>query len=264
MKIMKIRFLLAVLLCLMVLIPDTSWGQRRYRYKCPSFDLQRHQVGFGVGSTLLDNVGSFNQYLNSAGGYGGRKFILQTMQSSLFSLQFDYQYRFDDRWSIETGLKYKHRHTIQTVSFVDDADYLGLCGSLNSVYHDFAIPVTANYRWVTRAGSSIEVFAGAGLTTLGLSVLPPATIGFSDMEATRAQIGIEYNRSLDVYGILGFQFEFPYYLCILKPFVSLSYSPVDNARYYVEPLAPTTMISGRENSAYMHLCELECGLRIQF
>lgn len=248
----------------MVILPTDSWGQRRYKYNCPSFDLRKHQIGFGFGSTLLDNVGSFNQYLNSAGGYNGSRFILQTIQSSLFTLQFDYQYRFSDSWSVETGLKYKHRHTLQTVSFVDDANYLGLCGSLNSVYHDIAIPVTANYRWVTQAGSSIEVFAGAGLTTIGLSVLTPPTIGFSDMEDTRAQIGIEYDRSLDVYGILGFQFEFPYYLCILKPFVSLSFSSIDNARYYVEPLVPTTMIPARQNSANMHLCELECGLRIQF
>jgi hypothetical protein len=231
-------------------------------YRCPTFDLKKHQFGFGVSTTLLDNVGSFNQYLSN-GGYFGYKFSLHTVQSSLFTVHFDYQYRFNDSWSIEAKLKYKHRHIIQTLSFVTDGTY-GIVGSLNSVYRDIAVPVTANFRWVTRAGSSFELFAGAGLTTLGLSVENPVTIGFNDLQDTRADIGIEYDRSVDVYGVVGFQFEIPYGAFTLKPFVSLSYSPADNGRYSVTPVSPTTMIPRKVTSVAMHLCELECGLTMQF
>ncbi len=150
------------------------------------------------------------------------------------------------------------------MTFVDDMGKLGMCGSLNSVYRDIAIPVTANFRWVTRAGSSFELFAGAGLTTLGLSLKNPVTIGFSDMEDTRADIGIEYYRNVDAYGVLGFQFEIPYGLFTLKPFVSLSYSPIANGRFTVTPLKPTTLIPNKTASGQMHLCELECGLTMQF
>ncbi len=231
-------------------------------YRCPTFDLKKHQFGFGVSTTLLDNVGSFNQYLSN-GGYFGYKFSLHTVQSSLFTVHFDYQYRFNNSWSIEAKLKYKHRHIIQTLSFVTDGTY-GIVGSLNSVYRDIAVPVTANFRWVTRAGSSFELFAGAGLTTLGLSVENPVTIGFNDLQDTRADIGIEYDRSIDVYGVVGLQFEIPYGAFTLKPFVSLSYSPADNGRYSVTPVSPTTMIPRKVTSVAMHLCELECGLTMQF
>lgn len=54
-------------------------------YRCPTFDLKKHQFGFGVSTTLLDNVGSFNQYLSNV-GYFGYKFSLHTVQSSLFIL----------------------------------------------------------------------------------------------------------------------------------------------------------------------------------
>ena len=146
---------------------------------------------------------------------------------------------------------------------MSDGNY-GLVGSLNSVYRDIAVPVTANFRWVTRAGSSFELFAGAGLTTLGLSFENPVTVGFSDLQDTRADIGIEYDRSVDVYGVVGFQFEIPYGVFTLKPFVSLSYSPVDNGRYSVTPVSPTSIIPSKTTSIAMHLCELECGITMQF
>jgi hypothetical protein len=247
---------IVMLACVLAIGAASAQG----KYHCPTFDLKKHQFGFGVSTTLLDNVGSFNQYLS---GYFGYKVSLHTVQSSLFTIHFDYQYRFNDSWSIEAKLKYKHRHTIQTLSFVSDGNY-GLVGSLNSVYRDITVPVTANFRWVTRAGSSFELFAGAGLTTLGLSVENPVTIGFSDLQDTRADIGIEYDRSVDVYGVVGFQFEIPYGTFTLKPFVSLSYSPVDNGRYSVTPVSPTTMIPRKVTSVSMHLCELECGLTMQF
>lgn len=254
-KCFSLVFVMAILT-----IPTSLFAQNRYR--CPTFDLKKHQFGFGVSTTLLDNVGSFNQYLSNV-GYNGYAFSLHTVQSSLFAVHFDYQYRFNDSWSIEAKLKYKHRHTIQTFSFVSDGNY-GLVGSLNSDYRDIAVPVTANFRWVTRTGSSFELFAGAGLTTLGLSVEKPATVGFSDLQDTRANIGIEYDRSVDVYGVVGFQFEIPYGAFTLKPFVSLSYSPADNGRYSVTPVSPTTIIPGKTTSVAMHLCELECGLTMQF
>lgn len=229
-----------VLIMVILAMPASSFAQSRY--PCPTFNLKKHQFGFGMTTTLLDNV-----------GYSGLRFSLHTVQSSFFSVYFDYQYRFNDNLSIETKLKYKHRHTIQTLSLVSDGHY-GLVGSLNSVYRDIAVPVTANFRWVTRAGSSFELFAGAGLTTLGLSVVNPVTIGFSDMEDTRADIGIEYDRSVDVYGVVGFQFDIPYGLFMLKPFVSLSYSPIDNGRYSVTPVFPTSIIPRKTTSFAMHLC----------
>jgi hypothetical protein len=64
--------------------------------------------------------------------------------------------------------------------------------------------------------------------------------------------------------VVGFQFEIPYGAFTLKPFVSLSYSPVDNGRYSVTPVSPTTMIPRKVTSVSMHLCELECGLTMQF
>ncbi len=231
------------------------------RYPCPTFNLQKHQFGFGFSTTLLDNVRTFNQYLNAV-EYGD-VFALNTVQSSLFAVYFDYQYRFNDSWSIEARLKYKHRHTIQNMSFALDGCH-GTLGSLNAVYRDLAIPVTANFRWVTRAGSSFELFAGAGLSTLGLSVESPGTVGFSDMQDTRADIGIEYQRGVDVYGVLGFQFEIPYGTFALKPFVAFSYSPADNARYTVTPVGTGGVIPGTTGSAAMHLCELEVGLVLQF
>ena len=247
---------IVMLACVLAIGAASAQG----KYSCPTFDLKKHQFGFGMSTTLLDNVGSFNQYLS---GYFGYKVSLHTVQSSLFTIHFDYQYRFNDSWSIEAKLKYKHRHIIQTLSFVTDGTY-GIVGSLNSVYRDIAVPVTANFRWVTRAGSSFELFAGAGLTTLGLSVENPVTIGFNDLQDTRADIGIEYDRSVDVYGVVGFQFEIPYGAFTLKPFVSLSYSPADNGRYSVTPVSPTTMIPRKVTSVAMHLCELECGLTMQF
>ena len=249
---------IVMLACLLAISAASAQG----KYRCPTFDLKKHQFGFGVSTTLLDNVRSFNQYLSNV-GYFGYDFSLHTVQSSLFTIHFDYQYRFNDSWSIEAKLKYKHRHIIQTLSFVTDGTY-GIVGSLNSVYRDIAVPVTANFRWVTRAGSSFELFAGAGLTTLGLSVENPVTIGFNDLQDTRADIGIEYDRSVDVYGVVGFQFEIPYGAFTLKPFVSLSYSPADNGRYSVTPVSPTTMIPRKVTSVAMHLCELECGLTMQF
>lgn len=249
---------IVMLACLLAIGAASAQG----KYRCPTFDLKKHQFGFGVSTTLLDNVGSFNQYLSNV-GYNGYDFSLHTVQSSLFAIYFDYQYRFNDSWSIEAKLKYKRRHTVQTLSFVADGNY-GLVGSLNSVYRDIAVPVTANFRWVTRAGSSFELFAGAGLTTLGLSVDKPVTIGFSDLQDTRADIGIEYDRGVDVYGVIGFQFEIPYGVFTLKPFVSFSYSPDDNGRYSVTPVSPTTMIPSKVTSVAMHLCELECGLTMQF
>ena len=248
---------------LMVMMMAVSLGvSAQGSHHNPTFDLKKHQFGFGIGTTLLDNVGTFNQYLKTVGHYG-RNYSLQTMQSSLFTVYFDYQYRFNDNWSIEARLKYKQRHTLQSISFAFDGSY-GNIGSLESFYRDIAVPVTANYRWVTRAGSSFELFAGAGLTTLGLSVKSPTTIGFSDSEDTHAIIGIQYDRHVDIYGVMGFQFEIPYGAFTLKPFVSLSYSPRKSACYTVTPVRPTSSISARAESTPMHLCELECGMTMQF
>lgn len=108
------------------------------------------------------------------------------------------------------------------------------------------------------------MFAGAGLTTLGLLDKTPATVGFSDMEDTRTDIGVEYDRSVDIYGLAGFQFEIPYESFTIKPFISFSYSPASNGHYSVTPTSPTTRIPRKMNSFPMHMCELECGFKMQF
>ena len=58
------------------------------------------------------------------------------------------------------------------------------------------------------------------------------------MEDTRADIGVEYDRSVDIYGLAGFQFEIPYESFTIKPFISFSYSPASNGHYSVTPTSP--------------------------
>lgn len=229
-----------------------------------SLEAKRHQLGVGISTTLLDDVTGFNNFLKPV--EYRQVFNLHTVQSSFISVFIDYQYRFDDNWSIEVRLKYKHRHILQHLYFIPDGDptYAGLLGHISSTYNDIAIPVTANYRWMSRSGASFELFAGAGLTTLGLVVSDAYMFGFNDTKDTEGEIGIEYDRPIDVYGLLGFQFGIPFGSVELKPFASISYSPIDNARYFVSPLKENAAIPSVMHSAPMHLCELECGIAMQF
>ena len=223
---------------------------------------KKHQFGLGASTALFDHNGSINHYLQGV-GYSGHAYSLQTAQSAFVSLFFDYQFRFNDRWSIETRLKYNRHYIIQTLSFVSEG-YYGLVGSLNSVYRDIALPVTVNFRCLTHSGSSLESFVGLGLTTNGLSTKNPITIGLSDTEGTQADIGIEYFRTIDVFGVVGFQFDIPFGVLVVKPFLSYSFSPRYNAQFFVTPMSPTSTISCRNTSAPMRLSELECGLIVQF
>ena len=116
---------------------------------------KRHQLGFGISTALLDNNETFNQHLRWT-GYGNNAFGLYNEQGSFFTFYFDYQYRFNDRWSIEARLKYKQRNTMLTLSYVVDDTY-NLAGRLHSVHHDIAVPITANFRWVTSAGAGFEL-----------------------------------------------------------------------------------------------------------
>ena len=139
-----------------------------------------------------------------------------------------------------------------------------MIGHNNTVCRDIAVPVTLNFRWLTRAGSSIELFGGMGLTTAGMSGGDARPFDFIDSRNTRGEIDIEYKRSIDLYGILGFQFEIPYGIFTLKPFVSFSYSPAGNARYTVTPMPPNSVITKKTVSPAIQLCEFECGLIMQF
>lgn len=250
-----------LVLVAMLLHFGVAWGQGKY--PCPSFNLKKHQFGFGVSTALFDNADAFNVYLLPV-RYTHR-YYLSTIQSSFYALYLDYQYRFNDSWSLETRLKYKHRHTIQELKHPHGEGYLGIIGSINTTYHDLAVPVTMNYRWVTRVGSSVEIFAGAGVSTLGLSKNDDGQIySFNDYPRTRVKKELRFDRSIDLYGILGFQFEIPYGVFTLKPFVSLSFSPVANGRYYITPLEGDLDRIKEWYSRQMHFSELECGIIMQF
>lgn len=248
-----------ILLWPILLSPSSAIGQGAYR--CPTFDLKQHQLGVGVSTTLFDDVESINQYLKTVNCYN--VFSLHTVQSSFYSIFFDYQFRFNDSWSIEARLKYKHRSTLQYLTFATDGG-IGMIGHVNTVYNDFAIPVTINFRWVTREGSGIELFGGIGLTTLGMLRSDARPFDFIDSRNTRGEIDIEYSRSIELYGLIGFQFEIPYGTFSLKPFVSISYSPAGNAKYTVTPTTTNSAITKKTVSPSMNLCELECGLILQF
>ncbi len=240
-------------------LPIPASGQGKYR--CPTFDLKRHQFGFGASTTLFDDVEGINQYLKTVVCLN--EFSLHTVQSSFFSFFFDYQYRFNDSWSIEARLKYKRRSIQQYLTFAADGGF-GMIGHNNTVCRDIAVPVTLNFRRLTRAGSSLELFGGMGLTTAGMSGGDARPFDFIDSRNTRGEIDIVYKRSIDLYGILGFQFEIPYGIFTLKPFVSFSYSPVGNARYTVTPMPPNSVITKKTVSPAIQLCEFECGLIMQF
>lgn len=233
-------------------------------YPCPTFNLKRHQFGVGLSSALCDNMLGVNQYLVQGWEYwGAGGFHINTHHSSFFSLFFNYQYRINDTWSVETRLKYKRRYTEMAMSYTANGSE-GTIGSIIFSFHDLAIPITCNYRWVTRAGSSIEPFAGVGLTTLGLAGEQSYVFHYNDMENTHGELGIEYDRRIDVFGIVGIQFEIPYGAFVLKPFVSYSFSPIGHARGTVTPAGETSIIPGTITSTSMHLSELEVGIALQF
>ena len=147
------RALLLAVMCLCGL--SLNAGNHKGGYPCPTFDLKKHQLGFGISTALCDNVKAVNQYLKSV--EYNNLFSFHTVQSSFVGLYFDYQYRFNDSWSIDARLKYKHRHTLSHLTY-STGDGFGRDGAINFDYHDFAIPVTANFRWVNRAGASLELF----------------------------------------------------------------------------------------------------------
>ena len=188
---------------------------------------------------------------------------ISTYHSTYFTLFFDYQYRFNDSWSIESRLKYKRRYTESAMS-IRAQDVNARLASIIFTYHDIAVPVTCNYRWVTRAGASIELFAGVGVTTLGLAGMQSFEFHYNDIYNTHGILKIEYDRGLDVFGILGIQFDIPFGSFCLKPYVSYSYSPIRYARFVATPAEATPNFSKEIISAPLHLSELEIGLIMHF
>lgn len=227
------------------------------------FNEKRHQFGFGVSTALFDDTDLFNLYRLPVENLNG--YFLNTQESSFYALYLDYQFRFGAKWSLETRIKYKCRHTIQQLVFSHTDGTCGYIGSINTSYHDIAIPITMNYRWTAASGSGFELFFGAGVSTSGLSKDDDEQVySFNDRHGATVEKELRFDRGYDVYGILGFQFVIPVGPCCLKPFVSLSYSPVANGRYFVTPIKGDLNRFKERHSRQMHLSELECGVMVQF
>ncbi len=254
------RILLTVALLATIGMNDAMAGGR---YPCPTFNLKRHQFGFGVSSALCDGMSDVNQYLvdgwqlvASDGGIN-----IRTYHTAYYGLYFDYQYRFNDSWSLEARLKYKHRNTEMDMTVQGTMTI----GSINFSYADFALPVTCNFRWVTRSGSSIELFAGLGLTTLGFGGNYETLMSIDNgVEVANTYLSLCYDRAIDGFAIAGIQFEIPYELFTLKPFVSYSFSPFRNAEYTIEPQNTNSILSQTVSSWPLHVSDLEVGISMQF
>lgn len=256
-------FSFGTLLMVAMCLTGLSLNAANYKggYPCPTFDLKKHQFGFGVSTALCDNVKAVNQYLNAV--EYRTVFSFHTVQSSFVALYFDYQYRFNDSWSLNARLKYKHRHTLCHLNY-STGDSYGRDGAKNFDYYDLAIPVTANFRWVNRKGASLELFAGLGITTLGLAGRHESLFDFGDYRITVGTLGLYFDRKIDPYGVCGFEFEIPFQKFVMKPFVSYSYSPISHAQYAVKPSREGTAVPHDMHSAPLHLSELEVGLIMQF
>ncbi len=248
----------AILALVATLLPlGGAWGQ--CRNSSPDFHLKKHYFGFGVSTALFDNEPLINPYLitinNSA-------YTMTTHRSSFYAFYLDYQYRFNSKWSIETRLKYKVRGVFRHV-YHPNGNNIGTVG-IAATYHDIAIPVTINRRWASKTGSSLELLFGAGLTTLGVVRDEAETFGIASIPHSTMIKGHRFDRSLDPYGILGLQLEVPLGAIALKPFLSYSYSPLGNGRYYIIPQTSANPNLKESKSSETHLSELECGIIMQF
>lgn len=102
---------------------------------------------------------------------------------------------------------------------------------------------------MTRSGSSIELFEGLGLTTLGLggNYETPMPID-NGMEVANTYMSLYYDRPIDGFAIAGILLEIPYEIFTLKPFVSYSFSPFSNAAYTIEPQNTNSILNQSVNS----------------
>ena len=262
----KLKQLLIIVSIVMLGMSD-GVSARKNRYPCPTFNLKRHEFGLGVSTTFLDSKPSINSYkpvfFGSVGipGYSN----LSTDVSTYFSVFFDYQYRFNDNWSLEARLKYKHRKNTMLFDYVtDDPNEPNM--NTHGVYlsfSDVSLPVTCNYRWVTRTGSSIEIVGGMGINLLGLGGSHNQEFSYNDFENTHGEVGLYYERSVDFFGIIGLQFEIPYGLFTLKPFVSYSYSPMTNSAFKIIYKDSSNEVIKEYSSPKLHTSDLEFGIIFQ-
>lgn len=260
----KLKRLLIIVSIVMLGLSD-GVSARKNRYPCPTFNLKRHEFGLGVSTTLLDSKGLVNSFrrevsgLESLPGYC----TLRLHETGFFSLFFDYQYRFNDNWSLEARLKYKYRNSEMHLEYITD-ELVGLTtDGIYLTFSDLSLPVTCNYRWVTRTGSSIEFVGGMGVCFLGLGGTHNLPFYYNDIEDTHGETGLYYERSVDFFGLVGIQFEIPYGLFTLKPFVSYSYSPIQHSLFKIRYLDDNNNLIKEYNSAQINTSELEVGIIFQ-
>ena len=263
----KLKQLLIIVSIVMLGLSD-GVSARKNRYPCPTFNLKRHEFGIGVSTTFFDSNRKFNSHkLNDYVGMQGISEYcnLSTNESSFFSLFFDYQYRFNDNWSLEARLKYKHRKTELRFNFIEEVGVgANMCthgAYLN--FRDIVVPITCNYRWVTRTGSSIEFIAGGGFGTLGIGGVHNLSFGYNDVENTCGEYGLYYNKFFDVFGTIGIQFEIPYGLFTLKPFITYTYSAYPNSEFKILYKDINNKVTKEYSSEPLRTKDLEFGIILQ-
>ena len=231
-------------------------------------NVKEHNFGIGVSTTLFDNLQDVNQYNRHhiLGSMSIPYYNMEIEGSSFVSLFFDYQYRFDNNWSVETRLKLKRRNVEARLDFMTEEN-LGCMASMGSIMldmYDIALPVTCNYRWISNNSSAIEVFAGVGISSVNLFGNNTSKFFYSDIEDTKGQLGIFVENPLDIYGLVGMQLEIPYGEITLKPFISYSYSPAKHSTYKIVSEGSYSTIRNEVSSYQMNTCDLEVGIILQF
>lgn len=257
-----------------------SGGNNNNLWSVDLMHQRRHQFGVSVSTALYDGLRTHNPYLYPVEQCGVWKtsYSLHTVNSSYGSISLNYQFRFNDAWSIETKLKYRQRAVQFQLWFPDrdlDGSFSPIYGFSTSgyiKYGDLSLPITVDYRWISSMKTGIELFGGMGLSTAGLVQIPKKWyLGTADFRYNLLAVEIEYSRNFFVYGIVGAQFDIPFGRLSLKPFITYSFYPNNICRYTLTPRY-SWLSQPDDNpyfdqggaSAYMKMHELECGLTIQF
>lgn len=238
---------------------------RKNRYPCPTFNLKRHEFGLGVSTSFLDSKGLVNSYRRDVNGMQSLPgyCTLRLDETFFFSMFFDYQYRFNDNWSLEARLKYKYRRNDMRLEYITNEMEGMTIDGFYLTFRDISLPVTCNYRWVARTGSSIEFVGGMGVSFLGLGGMHNLPFYYNDIEDTHGETGLYYERFVDLFGLVGLQFEIPYGLFTLKPFITYSYSPTQHSLFKIRYLDDNNNLIKEYNSPKINTSELEVGIIFQ-
>lgn len=229
--------------------------------------VKEHQFGFGISTALCDNMRGVNQYMYRGVDldYEGVPKLTPSMyHSSFVAFYLDYQYAINNHLSLETRLKCKYRYAEMSVRYSKAGDIEGMDGSIGLSHIDLALPVTFNYRWETRQGSAVELFAGMGITTVGLAGRHTHDLHIDDMENYEGEIGLYRDRSVSTFGLAGIQIEVPFGVAVLKPFVSYSFGFGKCAHYGYSIASSVANASLKVDGMGIKTSELEAGLIVAF